>query len=120
AVPPEILSPNRPCAGRGGDQPRCCGAARRTRSNAAALRRTAAVVRGGGDVLDRADLEAGGLEGADRGLTAGAGTLDEHVHLAHAVLLRAAGGRLGGHLRGEGGRLARALEADVAGGGPGD
>src|SRR3954453_16953844 len=92
----------------------------RPASDAAALGRTAAVVRSGRDVLDRADLEAGGLEGADRGLTAGAGTLDEHVHLAHAMLLRAAGGRLGGHLRGEGGGLARALEADVAGGGPGD
>src|SRR6185295_18918872 len=34
--------------------------------------------------------------------------------------LRAAGGRLGGHLRGEGGGLALALEADVAGGRPGD
>src|SRR5690349_2235087 len=89
-------------------------------SDAATLRRTAAVVRRRGDVLDRADLEAGGLEGADRGLAAGARTLHEDVDLAHAVLLRPAGGRLGGHLRGEGGGLARALEADVAGGGPGD
>lgn len=59
-------------------------------------------MRRGGDVLDRTDLEARGLEGADRGLAAGARTLDEDVDLAHAVLLRAAGGRLGGHLRGEG------------------
>src|SRR6478752_10641485 len=102
--------------------PRYCRTAvtGRCGSDAATLRRTAAVVRRRGDVLDRTDLEARGLEGADRGLTAGAGTLDEDVDLAHAVLLRAAGGRLGGHLRGEGGGLARALEADVAGGGPGD
>src|SRR5581483_4638680 len=69
-------------------------------SDAAALRRTAAVVRGRGDVL----------HGADRGLTTGARALDEHVDLAHAVLLGAAGGRLGGHLRGERRGLPGALE----------
>src|SRR3954470_1159018 len=86
----------------------------------APLGRTAAVVRLGGDVGDGADLEAGGLEGTDRGLPAGAGTLHEHVDLLHAVLGRLAGGALGGHLRGERRGLARALETDVAGGGPRD
>src|SRR4029450_5452439 len=38
--------------------------------------------------------------------------------LAHAVLHRPAGGRLGGHLGREGGGLAGSLEADVAGGRP--
>src|SRR5918994_3418207 len=86
----------------------------------APLGRTAAVVRLGGDVGDGADLEAGGLEGTDRGLPAGAGALHEHVDLLHAVLGGLAGGALGGHLRGEGRGLARALEADVAGRGPRD
>src|SRR5690349_4876725 len=89
-------------------------------SDPAPLGRAAAVVRYGRDVLDRADLESRRLQRTDRGLTARAGSLDEDVHLAHAVLLRLAGRRLGGHLRGERRRLARALEADVAGGGPAD
>src|SRR3954454_10959009 len=97
---------------------RCCGSSRA--SDATALRRAAAVVRGGGDVLDRADLQAGGLDGADRGLAAGARTLHEDVDLAHAVLLGATRGGLGGHLRGERSRLAGALEADLAGGRPRD
>src|SRR5215813_4340040 len=84
------------------------------------LRRAAAVVRLRGDVLDRADLEAGGLQRADRRLAPRARALHEHIDLAHAVLVRLAGGVLRGHLRGERGRLAGALEPDVAGGGPGD
>src|SRR3954454_7255060 len=79
----------------------------------APLGRTAAVVRLGGDVGDGADLEAGGLEGTDRGLPAGAGALHEHVDLLHAVLGGLAGGALGGHLRGERSGLTRALEAHV-------
>src|SRR4051812_22686638 len=89
-------------------------------SDAAALGRTAAVVRARRHVLDRADLEAGGLQGPDRRLPAGAGTLHEHVDLAHPVLLRAPRGRLGGHLRGERSGLTRALEPDMPGAGPGD
>src|SRR4029453_4339665 len=87
---------------------------------AATLGRTAAVVRLRRHVVDAADLEACGLERADRGLTARAGALDEDVDLFHAVLLRLAGGRLGGQLRGERGGLARALEADAARGRPAD
>src|ERR1041384_392279 len=73
----------------------------------------APVVRNWRHVLDRAHLEPGGLQRTDRGLPARAGALHEHVHLAHAVLLRLARGRLGGKLRGERRRLAGALEADV-------
>ena len=38
----------------------------------------------GGDVLDALDLQAGGLQGADGRLPAGAGALDENVDLADA------------------------------------
>src|SRR5690606_5308226 len=82
-------------------------------SDAATLGGPAAVVGLRSDVLDRAHLEAGGLQGADRGLTAGAGTLDEDVDLLHAVLLGAARGCLSGELGGERRRLARPLEADL-------
>src|SRR5690606_13558678 len=107
----------RPCRGGGAGTrgPRPAG-----RSDAAALGRAGAVVRLRGDVLDRADLEPGRGERADRGLAAGARALDEDVDLLQAVFLRLACGGLGGHLRGVGGRLARALEADLARGGPGD
>src|SRR5690349_16054127 len=80
----------------------------------------ATVVRHGGDVLDARDLDADVLDRADRGLAAGAGTLHDHVDLAHTVLHGTTGGLLGGHLRGERAGLAGTLEADVAGGGPGE
>src|SRR5215207_1590689 len=83
-------------------------------SDAAPLGGAAAVVGDGGDVLDALDLQAGGLEGADGRLPAGAGALDVHVDLADAVLLGPAGGLLGRELGRERGRLARALEADIA------
>src|SRR5919112_2926812 len=89
-------------------------------SDATALRRTAAVVRRRGHVLDGADLEADRTQGPDRRLAARARALDEHVDLLHAVVHRPAPGGLGGHLRGERRGLARALEADGAGRGPRD
>src|SRR5690349_15653415 len=89
-------------------------------SDPAPLGRAAAVVGDGGDVLDGPDLEAGRLQRPDRGLAARTRALHEHVDLAHAVLLRTTGGVLGSHLRGERRRLARALEAHVAGGRPRD
>src|SRR3954447_8031370 len=89
-------------------------------SDATALGGTAAVVRRRRDVLDGTDLEARGLEGTDGCLTTGAWALDEDVDLLHAVLLGAAGSGLSRHLRGVRRALARALEADVAGGGPRD
>src|SRR3954454_21811510 len=89
-------------------------------SDAPALGRAATVVGGGRDVLDGADLEADGTQGADRGLAAGTRTLDEDVDLLHAVVHRATSGGLGSHLGGVRGGLARALEADGAGRGPRD
>src|SRR5262249_47331504 len=87
-------------------------------SDPAPLGLAAAVVGDGGDVLDAGDLDAGALERPDGGLAAGAGALDLDVDLADAVLHRAPGSLLGGHLGREGGGLPRALEADVAGRGP--
>src|SRR5215213_9365622 len=79
--------------------------------DAAALARPAAVVRDRGYVPDRGHREAGGLKGAERRLTAGAGARHLDLERAHAVLARFAGRILGGYLGGIGGRLARALEA---------
>src|SRR5215204_3757946 len=78
----------------------------------------ATVVRRRGHVLDAGDLVARVLDGPDGGLAAGARTLDDDVDPADTVLHRPASALLGGHLRGEGRALARALEADVAGGRP--
>src|ERR1700710_1286399 len=89
-------------------------------SDAPALGRAATVVGGGGDVLDGADLEADGTQRTDRGLAARARALHEDVDLLHPVVHRTATGSLGGHLGGERGGLARALEADGAGRGPRD
>src|SRR5271170_2714152 len=86
----------------------------------ASLGRTAAVVRLGGDVGDRADLQACGLQRADRGLPARARALHEHVDFADPVLLGLAGGVLGRQLSGERRRFPRALEADVTRRRPGD
>src|SRR3954452_1222956 len=80
----------------------------------------APVVGLGSDVAHARDLEAGGLEGADRGLPAGAGALDEDLDLLQAVLDALARGGVGRDLRGEGGGLAGALEAGAAGGLPRD
>src|SRR5689334_21685261 len=84
------------------------------------LGRAASVVRDRGHVLDAGDLDACVLDRADGGLTAGAGALDHDVDLADAVLHGAAGALLGRHLGGERGALARPLEPDVAGRGPGE
>ena len=79
------------------------------------LRRPAAVVRQRRDVLDRLDVQAGGLQGGDGRLAAGAGALDPHLDLLDAELRRLLGARLGGALGGERRALAAALEADRAG-----
>src|SRR3954451_12385155 len=84
------------------------------------LARAAAVVGLRGHVLHRDDLEAGGLQRADRRLAARARALDEDLHLLHAVLDALPGRRVGGHLSGERRRLAGALEAGSAGGLPRD
>src|SRR5829696_3883834 len=80
----------------------------------------AAVVRERGDVFDAADLQAGVLELEDGLFAAGARALDLDLDLHHAALAGFGGGLFGGASGGEGGALAGALEADGAGGGPGD
>ena len=56
----------------------------------------------GRDVGDGADLEAGGLQRADRLLAAGARALHVDLDLAHAVLHRSLGGAVGGERGGVG------------------
>ena len=60
------------------------------------------------------------LDAAHGGVAARAGALDLHFDAAQTVLHRGAGGLLGGHLGGERGALARALEADATGRRPRD
>src|SRR5688572_9752298 len=92
----------------------------KSRLDPAPLAGAAAVVCLRCDVAHAGDLEAGGLQGADRGLAARARALDEDLDLLHALLDALARGRVGGHLRREGRRLAGALEAGAAGGLPRD
>src|SRR5208337_1481758 len=89
-------------------------------SDAAALARTAAVMRDGGHVADRSHGEARRLDRAQRGFAsrAGAGNLD--LERAHAMLGRLAHGVFGGDLRRERRRLAGAFEPHRPGGGPGN
>src|SRR5262245_10924908 len=91
-----------------------------TCSDAAPLGGAAAVVRNGGDVGDRGDLEAGRLERPDRLLAAGAGALHVDLDLAHAVLHRALRGAVGGEGCCVRGALAGALEPGNAGRAPAD
>src|SRR5436190_4051873 len=90
------------------------------RSNSPALTRTAAVVRDRRHVLDRLDVDADRLNGADGGLASGSRSLHHHVDRAHALILGGAGGVLGRDLRGERRSLAGALEADASGRRPGE
>src|SRR3954470_20897359 len=75
------------------------------------LARAAAVVGLRGDVLDRDDLEARGLQRAHGRVAPGARALDEDLDLLQAVLHALARAGVGRHLSGERRRLARALEA---------
>src|SRR5690348_7351006 len=89
------------------------------KSDAAALWRTAAVVRNRRDVADDDDVQARCGERAHGGFTAGAGTLDANLDALHAVLVaRDAGGGERSLLRGVGRALTRTLEADRTGRGP--
>src|SRR5258707_4917682 len=88
-------------------------------SNAAALRRTAAVVRNRRDVADHHDVQAGGSQRAHGRLAPGTWTLHADFHALHPVLVaRHSCGGQRGLLRGVGRTLARSLEADRTRGGP--
>src|SRR5262249_46265990 len=89
-------------------------------SDAAALGRTAAVVRDRRDVADRGDRQPHRLQRTQRRFAARAGAAHLDLERAHAVLHRLAPGILRRHLRGERRRLARALEALLARRRPGD
>src|ERR1700677_5257400 len=84
-------------------------------SDAAALGRTAAVVRHWRNVADAAVLDAGGGESAHRGLAAGAGTGDAHIDRADTVIAGCVSCTDGGLLRGERSSLAGAAEAERTG-----
>src|SRR4051794_1143802 len=90
------------------------------RSDPAPLRGAAAVVGDRCDVGDGRDLEAGGLQRADRLLATGARTLDVDLDLAHSVLHRPASGALGRQRRRVRRALPGALEAGNAGRAPAD
>src|SRR6185437_2136260 len=79
------------------------------------LRRPATVVRHRRHIGDAADLQAERVERANRRFAPGSGTLDAHLEILDAALLRRASSRLGRDLRGERRGLARALEAGPAG-----
>src|SRR4051794_23922225 len=81
---------------------------------------TAAVVGLGRDVTDARDLEACGLERADRGLAARARALDENLDALETLVDALARGGVGRDLGGERRGLARALETGAAGGLPRD
>src|ERR1700754_1066570 len=88
------------------------------RSDAAALLRTAAVVRHWRHVGDRIDADAERGQRAHRRLAAGAGALDPHVEVLDALVLRSAAGNFGSHLGCERRALARAFEALATAGRP--
>ena len=77
-------------------------------------------MRDGGDVLDHRDFETGGLQRADSGFTTRAGALDEDLDGLQAMLHGCLCGSLGRGLRGEGGGLFAATEAETARGRPGN
>src|SRR5450631_2599428 len=84
-----------------------------------ALRRPAAVVRHRCHVRNAGDLESKCIQGAHRRFAAGARALDPYLKVLDPAFLRRLAGRLGGDLRRERRRLARALEAGAAGRRPG-
>jgi len=77
-----------------------------------------AVMRNRSYVLNRADFQADGLQGADGGFTAGTGPFDPHFDFAHTVGHRRAGGVLRDLLRSESGALAGAFESHFPSGRP--
>src|SRR5436190_14711476 len=90
------------------------------RLHAALLTRAAAIVRDRRDILDGADFQSDGLQGANGRFTARTRTLDAHFDFAHAVRHGLACSVLSDLLSGERSALARTLEAHTAGAGPTD
>src|SRR5450432_64043 len=88
--------------------------------DAAFFARAATIVRNRRHVLDRADLQTDRLNGANRGLTTGAGTFDPNFHFLHAVRHRLTRGVLRDLLGGVSGAFARAFETDPTRAGPAD
>src|SRR4029078_3933783 len=87
-------------------------------SDAALFGRTAAVVGDGSDVADNGEIEPDGLESADGGFAASAGTRDDDFDFLEAVTHGLAGRVLRDHLGGVGGTFARAFKPDFAGARP--
>src|SRR5262245_41039008 len=83
-----------------------------------ALGRTATVVRHRRHVGDAADLETDRVKRAHRGLTAGARAFDAHFDVLNTAFLSCTSRALRRDLRGKRRRLARTLEAGVAGSRP--
>ena len=71
-------------------------------------------------ILDHAYVQAGGLQSADSGFTAGAGALYIDLNGLHAMLHSQAGGGFSRGLRGKGSGFPGASEAQLTGAGPGD
>src|ERR1700723_2017924 len=88
-------------------------------SNAALFRRTTSVMGDRSHIFNVGDLETAAVQRSDGGLAAGARAHYPHLHILHAMLLRGIARSLGGDLRRERRRLARAAEAAAARGRPG-
>ena len=80
--------------------------------HAAALGRTAAVVRNRGDVADRPHLDTGGSQRTHSRLTARTRTADPHIDRAQTMVARLIGGVDGRLLRGKRGALTRPAKAE--------
>src|SRR5277367_5219902 len=86
--------------------------------DAAALGRTAAVVRHRRHIRNTGDLQTDAIQRAHRRLAARAWSLDANFDVLHAAFLRGAAGVFGGNLRCERRALARTLETGGARRGP--
>jgi len=73
-----------------------------------------------GDIPDTGNIDAGGLEGTNGGLSAAARALDENLHLAQAMIQGPLGGSIGTELGSIGRPLPGALEFARPGTAPSD
>jgi hypothetical protein len=88
--------------------------------NATGFRRTAAVVRHRGHVLDGVHFDTEGLHGTHGGLTTGTGATKTDFSLTETMSHRLTAGILRDDLGGVGGAFAGTAESHLAGGGPAD